>query len=274
VSRQIPYSSESEQALIGACLLNKMALEKAMKIVAPTEFYHPGNVTIFAKMVKMHGEGQSIDAVTLSEALEKDGSLASVGGSAYLMTAQSQTPSSSNAPKYAHIIVEKAAYRRAIDIASRLIEDAYEQASDPGTLIEWAKAELSAAGVQTDDLPSDLWVLDEFLDRPEIDRAQWCIPGLIREGWRIMIVAPEGIGKTVLLRQLAMAAAQGIHPLRFTPMNPCRSLIVDLENPDDSILDVCNPIREMARGEASEYDPTRAWLWHRPSGMNFRSAGS
>ena len=86
-----------------------------------------------------------------------------------------------------------------------------------------------------------------------------------------MLVAGVGVGKTVLLRQIAIAAAQGIHPLNFTTQEPCPTLIVDLENPDDSIMDVCTPINERVKGRVKGgYDAERAWLWHRPSGINLR----
>jgi replicative DNA helicase len=80
------------------------------------------------------------------------------------------------------------------------------------------------------------------------------------------------VGKTVLFRLIGLAAAQGIHPLHFRDMPPCRTLIVDLENPDDSIIDVCEPIRAQAlhRVRSEGYDPDRAWLWHRPGGVNLR----
>jgi len=77
---------------------------------------------------------------------------------------------------------------------------------------------------------------------------------------------------TVLFRQVAIAAAQGIHPLDFNAIKPCRTLIVDLENPEDSVMSVCNPIRERVKNNlTTEYDPDRAWLWHRPSGINLRN---
>jgi replicative DNA helicase len=89
-----------------------------------------------------------------------------------------------------------------------------------------------------------------------------------------VLVAAEGVGKSVLFRQIAIAAAQGIHPLSFDPMKevPPRTLIIDLENPEDAIVDVCKPIRDEALGRAgADYDPDKAWLWWVPQGMDLRS---
>lgn len=265
-----PHNPEAEEGLLGACLLSSDAFEKVYRLLSPADFYHPSHGIVFSKMLEMHNKGEAIDVVTLSNELSNEGTLDKVGGAAHLLSIQSGTPAISNAVNYANIIIEMAAYRRAIEIASSLVEQCFQKAADPSDLIEQAVSALGSAGVRIGDVPSDLWVLDDFLARPDSERAQWCIPGLIRKGWRVVIVAAEGVGKTVLLRQLAIAASQGIHPLRHTPMEPCRTLIIDLENPEDSIMDVCNPITERAINLSTDYDPDRAWLWHRPSGMNFR----
>jgi replicative DNA helicase len=151
-------------------------------------------------------------------------------------------------------------------------EQALDQMLPSGELAQWLeRAAADSAAPSSVEVPSDLWVLDEFLDRPQSERPEWVIPGLARVGWRVMVVAAEGVGKTVLFRQIGLAAAQGIHPLNFRTMTPCRTLIVDLENPDDSIIDVCEPIRQQAKKfDPRSYDADRAWLWHRPGGINLR----
>lgn len=267
----MPSNIQAEDSLLGACLLSTTALETALKVLSPSDFYKPANGTIFNAMVKLWNEGQPLDPVTVSNQLRHEGLLDSIGGSATLVTLQTTTPSTTNAGRYANIVVEMALYRRTITIADSLIEDCYGLAGDPNDLIEAASAEFASMGIRIGDIPKDLWQLDEFLDRPEAMRPDWCVPGICRKGWRIMVVAGEGVGKTVLFRQIGMAAAQGIHPLKFHAIPPIRVLIVDLENPEDSILDVCNPIRDRVYGAAKDYDPERAWLWHRPSGINLRN---
>jgi replicative DNA helicase len=86
-----------------------------------------------------------------------------------------------------------------------------------------------------------------------------------------MIVAAEGAGKSVATRQLAICAAQGVHPFRFSTMPPVRTLIVDLENPDDAIAQTCKPITARAKLAAQDYEPGRAWLWRQPGGVDLRT---
>ncbi len=71
--------------------------------------------------------------------------------------------------------------------------------------------------------------LREFLagDDPPYD---WVIPGLLERGDRLILTGSEGLGKSVLFRQISVAAAGGVHPFHGGRINPMRVLVVDCEN--------------------------------------------
>lgn len=73
--------------------------------------------------------------------------------------------------------------------------------------------------------------LISLLDRgmPDYD---WIVPGLLERGERFMLTGAEGLGKSMMLRQLAVCMAAGIHPTLFTPMDPLEVLFIDCENND------------------------------------------
>jgi hypothetical protein len=71
-----------------------------------------------------------------------------------------------------------------------------------------------------------------FVSESETDNYDWVIPNLLERGERVMVVAAEGVGKTMLARQVALCCAAGLHPFKFTAMKPVRTLMVDLENPE------------------------------------------
>lgn len=71
-----------------------------------------------------------------------------------------------------------------------------------------------------------------FLDEKVSDEYDWVIPHLIERGERIMVVAAEGVGKTMLARQVAICSAAGIHPFTMERIRPIRTLTIDLENPE------------------------------------------
>lgn len=74
---------------------------------------------------------------------------------------------------------------------------------------------------------------------------------------------------SVLLRQMAISAAAGLHPMTHRKVEPRRALIVDLENPDEAVEEVCAPMKATAEGRV-DWDPDRCWLWHQPQGINLR----
>jgi replicative DNA helicase len=247
-------------------------MEKVVNLLSVSDFYKPSNAIIYTTLVDMWNKGIPLDTVTVADRIGEQGMLERIGGPATLVSLIAHAPSTTGAPRYAEIIVKKATYRRALRVAMDLVEAAYDQAGDPNDLIEEAQAALSTIGVRIGDVPPDAFVLDEFLSRPDSERPGWVIPGLIRAGWRVMVVAGEGVGKTVLFRQMSILAAQGIHPLHFQQIAPVRTLIVDLENPEDSVMDVCIPINDKVKDRVtSNYEADRAWLWHRPAGINVRN---
>jgi replicative DNA helicase len=60
---------------------------------------------------------------------------------------------------------------------------------------------------------------------------EWCLDGLIPRGTATMLTAEEGVGKSTVLRQIALAAGAGFQP--FLPWaekyDPVRTLLIDCE---------------------------------------------
>ena len=253
-------------------LLSTVAVEVAIEILTPGDFYKPGHGTIFDSITRLWDNGDPIDAVTVSEDLRARHLLDSIGGSATLVTLQTYTPATTTAPKYARILAELSQRRALLAHANDLAERCYESDMDSGELLDYTiNAAKSIDSGSLVEVPAGLQMLTDFLDRPEELHKPWVIEGMLREGWRVVIVAAEGSGKTVLLRHIGVAASQGIHPLMHRPIEPVRTLIVDLENPDESIDEVCAPLIEEARRSSLEFNPDNLWLWHQPAGIDLRN---
>lgn len=71
--------------------------------------------------------------------------------------------------------------------------------------------------------------LDAFLHEPEPEY-EWCVPGLLERGDRIIVTGQEGKGKSTLLRQIGVQVASGLNPFTLAPIAPQRVVYVDLEN--------------------------------------------
>ena len=100
------------------------------------------------------------------------------------------------------------------------------------------------------------------------DSYDWLIPGMLERGERIMIVAAEGVGKTMLARQVAILSGAGVHPFTFGRMKPVRTLFVDLENPERIIRRTSRKILSAVRSTYDAKSDPEAHLWIKPDGLN------
>jgi len=73
---------------------------------------------------------------------------------------------------------------------------------------------------------------DDFMSEEDDGIYDWVIPDILERKERVIVVAAEGVGKTMLARQIAILSSFGIHPFSFQSIPPVRTLFVDLENPD------------------------------------------
>jgi hypothetical protein len=110
----------------------------------------------------------------------------------------------------------------------------------------------------------------EFIQE-EIDESyQWVIPGVIEKQERVIVVAAEGVGKTMLARQIAICCAAGIHPFTYQRMPRVRTLTVDLENPERIIKRTSSKIMSAAIGRGFT-DDVDAHLLIKPDGLDLCS---
>lgn len=266
----VPHDLEAEAHLLGAMMLSASAIADVVPIVVSADFFHQGHAALFALLVNEWSQGQKLDPFTAARSMEP-GHLESLGGASGLMGMQSAVPSTSSAPRYAGIVASCATRKRVIAAAHEVMTMA-EQSDDAGMVIDQANAAFAGIAAPIGRVPDDLWTVDEYCERPEDTHAAWVVPGLLRADWRVLVVAGEGVGKSYLTRQVAVAAAQGVHPLSAAPIPPVRTLLVDLENPSSVLVDSCNVLRRRARWSAqASYEEGRAWLWHRQGGIDLRT---
>jgi len=77
------------------------------------------------------------------------------------------------------------------------------------------------------DLAPDLW---EFITTPD-EEYDWIVPGLLERGDRFMLTGFEGLGKSMLIRQMAVTIAAGVHPFDWQEdIGAKRVLFIDCEN--------------------------------------------
>lgn len=266
-----PHDEDAERSMLGAMMLSADGLEDGALACTPEDFYRPAHGALFASLKAMYERGEPCDAVTVAAELGRQGWLERVGGIVGLMDMQVETPTS-NAARYATIIARHALSRRLIAEAAELAEAAYSGEYDPSDLLDRTQARLGGFHAPKGRAPANLTTWDAFWDRPVDTYKPWAIPGLLRVGWRAIIVAAEGSGKSICSSQIALCAGQGIHPFTFDPIEPITTLFVDLENPDEHIDLRGRMMRQpLMRSANGMYQADRTWLWHQPGGMNIRT---
>lgn len=126
---------------------------------------------------------------------------------------------------------------------------------------------LNAAGGSSNAPTGRLVNWQEFLDEDVDDSYDWVIPDLLERQERVIIVASEGVGKTMLARQVAICSAAGLHPFTMQRMKPITTLTIDLENPERIIRRTSNMIMKNAIKHGHS-EKVKAHLVIQPSGLD------
>ena len=80
IERMPPQAVEIEQAVLGAMMIDPVAIGRAGSILTEKSFYHAPNGLIFSAMVDMYQKGQVVDQLTLAEELKRRQKFDAVGG--------------------------------------------------------------------------------------------------------------------------------------------------------------------------------------------------
>ncbi len=120
-------------------LLDGDAIVRALEMVDESMFYREGHRRIFKAMLAISQGGAVVDPLTLSNELEKHGSLQAAGGKDYIGVLLYIVPTAANIEYHLKIVREKALRRRLIEVAQSLVTEAHESAADAGELIDLAE---------------------------------------------------------------------------------------------------------------------------------------
>lgn len=139
----LPYNMQAEQSVLGAALLDgEVVSELVEDSLRPEMFYSRQNGQIFAAMMQMYTMGQTVDFVTLLDAVGSTGVFESMDAAkVYLMGLAETVPSISNVRAYAKIVREKYLVRQLMEAAKSILEQSSEE-SDADLLLESAEQKI------------------------------------------------------------------------------------------------------------------------------------
>lgn len=130
--RTPPQNVTAEMFVLGSVMLSAEAVERCLPMLKPEDFYVPKHETIWRAVRRMVEAGASVDALTVSEALQKSGDLAQIGGFIYLHDLVKDLPTPANADHYAGIVAGRAALRRLIVAGNQIVNLGFSAADDSG----------------------------------------------------------------------------------------------------------------------------------------------
>lgn len=122
-----PHSIEAEEAVIGGVLLDNTALDRALELVKPDDFYREAHRKVMRAIVELNGRSEPVDLVTLAEALQVRNELQEVGGASYLAELAERVPTAANIAYYARIVKDKSLLRMLIHTTTEIAMRSYEK---------------------------------------------------------------------------------------------------------------------------------------------------
>ncbi len=225
-----PQARELEEAILGACMVDKEGYELAAEILKPESFYVDAHQRIFKAFGLMAKKNMPIDVLTLCQQLQTTEELDTVGGPYAVTKLTNNVTSAANIEAHCRIVQQKFYAREIIRVAGEALGEAYEDSADVFDLLDKFNTDVSKIGEDTG--------VSEFSDMSqnmvdffhEIDRKKAITGDIIgvssglKEidyctlGWQpsdlIIIAARPSTGKTALV--LNIAANCGINVAFFS----------------------------------------------------------
>ena len=221
-----PHSLEAEQSVLGGLMVNNRAWVDVADQLAAEDFYTRDHQVIWTGIGALMQTGKAVDFVTLSEHFRSLGALGEVGGTAYLATLASDTPSGANVRTYAGIVRKLALQRGLIAAGQDAIASGFSpDGREPSELIDRAEQQLAelrsrgARGAQQARAYGELVEdAEKHLDAASKNRAHLLglstgFPVLdrmtkgLRPGQLVIVGARPGMGKTTFAMNVAEHAA-------------------------------------------------------------------
>jgi replicative DNA helicase len=156
-----PQDLDAEESVLGAMLVSPTAVAVVSEILNPDDFYRRSHATIYQTILDMYGSGETVDSITLTNALSTRGVLDQVGGRAVVHTLASTVPAAANARHYADIVRDAATYRSLIRAGTEIAELGYEHVGEPQELVD--KAEQIVFGIADKRISHDFTPINSLL---------------------------------------------------------------------------------------------------------------
>ena len=222
--RQVPYSLEGEQAVLGSMLIDPECVKLVVEKLRPSDFYLRQNREIFEIIYGMFSYAKPIDGLTVAEEMRKAGVYDENATRSYLAQLMEITPTSANVMEYAAIVRDKALLRETARAAAEITAMVQDGVGEANEILEAAEQKIYAVrrGQGAQALTPLRSVLPDVLDRlAEMNENENHLPGLstglsaidrkisgLNKSDLILLAARPGMGKTSMAMNIALNVAK------------------------------------------------------------------
>jgi replicative DNA helicase len=134
-----PQALDLEEAVLGAMMLESNRLAEVIEVLKPEAFYKESHQIIFSAIMRLFGQNEPVDILTVTEELRKSGELEVAGGPYFITMLTNRIASTANIEFHSRIILQKFIQRELIRISSDIIKEAYEDTTDVFDLLDKAE---------------------------------------------------------------------------------------------------------------------------------------
>jgi len=218
-----PHDLDAEKAVLSGLLLDNTAIHSVYTEVKPDDFYHPAHRALYQAMVAIRDAGSPVDLHTLSDHLNRNKMLDSVGGPVVLAEIADYESTAANVVHHARIVRENAVRRRVIQAATEIVEEGFEASDSADRLLDTAESKIFEIGQETaretfrslqEEMQSTFDYVEALMGRGgeltgvptgfhEVDEKT----GGLQPGELIILAARPSMGKTALALNMARNAA-------------------------------------------------------------------
>jgi len=223
MERELPYSAEAEQSVIGSVLSNSKSVAEAAEIVKAEDFFVPANREIYSVILELFNENTAIDVVTVSDRLSQHDRLEAVGGVEYLAQTAVVVPTTKHIAYYSQIIKEKSMLRKLITAGTAICDMAYAGSDDAARILDQSEQlifDVANQGEKSDIVPIKDIVMETYQELVENYQSDGKMNGLdtgftelnnrtggFHGGELILIAGRPGMGKSSFAVNIAEHAA-------------------------------------------------------------------
>lgn len=277
-----PQALDLEQAVLGALMIDPMAVNHVIDALRPEYFYKQEHQLIYGAISRLFNASQPVDIMTVANDLKQHGELELAGGAYYVATLTNKVASAAHIEAHAKIVQQKYVQRELIRIGSDITRTAFDDTADPLQLLDDAESKLLAVGensFRSDYTDINLLIKEYINEVEDVSKRSDQVSGVpsgfaaldrITSGWQkgtlLILAARPGMGKTAFALTMARNIAVdfkkpvAIFSLEMSAME----LVGRLLSAETRI-----PGRKFKQGDLAPYE----WEWLNSKAGNLASGG-